>query len=148
MKKYKSGYHTYIKLEDMNDILRSVRDDNIFKGTKNVISQIVHLMMYDELKACKTEDERKAILDIPGDFVVYKRNAPRKVEYFERWANGGLYVTGNKFDCAMHFRHEGMAKGVAEKLGKDWKYMDVGAETLEISHRAYDSIMKILEENG
>ena len=62
----------FVRLTDVCDILRHIRSDYPYDDTKKVVSMIANCMFYDEVMKAKTEEEREAARELPGDFVIYK----------------------------------------------------------------------------
>lgn len=134
MKKYNVMGHEMVKLEDLCYGIRRTRKyiDSLYAhrseaerdGMRKACEDITRFVFIEEIRAAKNDDEIEAILEIPGDFVVYKRGGTRRdFAYFGGYSNHEAAIT-DKASAAMHFAYEGMAEHVAEGLGKDWIVCD------------------------
>ena len=138
MKKYDIMGHQMIKIRDLCHAIRILRNsiERIWSDWPeekkaayyDAYDGVVRRVFLEELKEAKTEEERDAILEMPGDFVVYKVGETRyDIEYFREWDNGKAVITRKPFQC-MYFDYESMAKEVAERLGEGWEVLDASPE--------------------
>lgn len=140
----------WVRLHDVCDILREVKEQKIFDRTEDVIFLISQLMFYDEVMEAETDEERDAARELPGDFIVYKdlgyRNPNgKRLIYFSEFADGeGKAV--DSMDKAMCFEYESKAEEVAKMLGEEWNVVCVGYECGRITKRHMDAIYRILAE--
>jgi len=137
------GYQ-WVRLNDVCDILRNVRKDQVYENTDKIIRQIARLMFFDKVKSAKTEEEREAAMEFPGEFVVckdlgYVNPNGKRLIFFQDFAGGSAHAIDNG-EKAMVFQYESMAAKVAKKLGKDWKVYCVGIEDGRMTKRLLDAI--------
>lgn len=129
----------WVRLHDVCDILRHVANPAIFENTDKVIDMIAHLMFYDEIRQAKTDEEREAAKELPGDFVVCQKLGHvnpngKRVIYFMEFADGeGRAI--DSIEKAMFFEYKSMAEEVAKKLKGDWKVICMGIEDGRIVER-------------
>ncbi len=141
----------FVRLTDVCDILRHIRNDYPFDDTKNVVSMIAHCMFYDEVMKAETDEEREAARELPGDFVIYKDLGYRNPNGETRiWFTGfenkkEARATDDPGDAA-HFKFKSMADHVAEMLGKEWHVLCVGREYKRIERRMQAFIDEILSK--
>lgn len=140
----------WVRLHDVCDILREVSEEPVFENTDKVMMQIAQLMFYDKVQEAKTDEEREAARELPGDFVVlkdlgYRNPNGKRIIYFMEFSEGeGKAI--DSADKAMIFEYKGMADHVAEVLGEGWRSMCVGIESMRISKRVRERLDKILAE--
>lgn len=138
MKKYNIMGYEMVKVRDIRHAIRKLRrgiEQNYqnFDADKRAMvslayNDVVRQIYLEELREAKTPDEIRAILEMPGDFVVYKVGETRyDIEYFREWDNGKAVITRKPFQC-MYFDYESMAQNVAERLGEGWKVLDASPE--------------------
>ena len=142
----------FVRLTDVCDILRHIRSDYPYDDTKKVVSMIANCMFYDEVVKAKTEEEREAARELPGDFVIYKdlgyRNPNGKTRiWFTGFENKKEARATDDAGDAAHFKFRSMADHVAEMLGKDWYVLCVGREHKRIEMRMKAFIDEIISEN-
>ena len=94
MKKYNIMGHEMIKVRDMRYAIRKLRKmvdlsyKNFDKEKRGMVqlayNDVVRQIYLEELQEAKTPEEIEAILEMPGDFVVYKSGETKyDIEYFE-----------------------------------------------------------------
>lgn len=138
MKKYNIMGYEMVKVRDIRHAIRKLRRgiernyQNFDADKRAMVSlaynDVVRQIYLEELREAKTPDEIRAILEMPGDFVVYKVGETRyDIEYFREWDNGKAVITRKPFQC-MYFDYESMAKEVAERLGEGWEVLDASPE--------------------
>lgn len=108
-------------------------------------TDLVRVIYRDELKAAKTPDEIRAILEMPGDFIVAKREGKRDLTYFYMFEDGKPVFSKKPFRV-MHFDYESKAREIAESLGEGWHVVDTDTEEYEENKRLLDAIFGDLEE--
>ena len=150
MQKYDIMGHEMIKVRDIRHAIRKLRkivDDNYknFDEEKRAMIQlayndVVRQIYLEELNAAKSPEEIEAILEMPGEFVVYKKGADKyDITYFEAWDHGKAVITRKPYRC-MYFTYESMAKDVAEKLGEGWAVLDASPE----AHADRERLLNVL----
>lgn len=155
MKKYTIDGKEYIRLSELRHEIRRLRRDipvlykNFDKDHQAMIhlayNDVVKALYREELSKAETPEEIKAILDMPGEFMVV-RSAGKAHEAFIEWHEGSPVV--GSLDVAMIFSYEGMAKGIADKLNKllqwdtEWRVMDVSEESCRDAKRLLEAIFR------
>lgn len=129
----------WIRLNDMCDILRHIEENPVFENTDKVMKQIASLMFYDEIQNAKTDEEREALREFPGEFIVvknlgYKNPNGKSLIFFMEFSEGeGKAV--DDVNKAMVFMYRSMADHVAETLGTGWRTICLGREYGKIMDR-------------
>lgn len=155
MKKYTIDGKEYIRLSELRHEIRRLRRDipvlykNFDKDHQAMIhlayNDVVKALYREELREAKTPDEIKAVLEMPGDFMVV-RSVGKAHEAFVEWHEGSPVV--GSLDAAMIFSYEGMAKSVAEKMNTllkwdtEWRVMDVSEEACADAKRLLEAIFR------
>ena len=158
MKKYNIMGHEMIKVRDMRYAIRKLRKmvdlsyKNFDKEKRGMVqlayNDVVRQIYLEELQEAKTPEEIEAILEMPGDFVVYKSGETKyDIEYFEAWDNGKAVTTRKPYRC-MYFTYESMAKGVAERLGDGWKVLDASPEAHADQKRLLNILLGTTEDEA
>lgn len=101
--------------------------------------------MHAWLEKAKAQREVQEEADEPaGSWMVYKAGSkPREFWYFVEWRKGKPIIG----QCdGMVFTYEGMAKHVAETLGKEWTVVDVSEEACRKAERLLAAIFKHIDE--
>lgn len=134
----------WVRLHDVCDILRTVADEPVFDNTDKVMRQIARLMFHDEIEAAETDEEKEALLEFPGDFLVvkdlgYKNQNGKRFIYFMEFSDGEGKAIDNAAK-AMVFEYKSMADNVAKKLGDGWRSVCVGVEDGRITRRVNERI--------
>lgn len=109
-------------------------------------NDVIKALYYDELRAAKTKEERDAILEMPGDFVVARRAADptvRKLDFFSKWEDKFKPVIGDSKD-ALWFSYESMAENIADRLNEllpdGWRVYDMSEQEAERNKRLLEAI--------
>ena len=147
MDKIRINGYDWIRLHDICDIFRSVQEDATRETKADTFDAIAHLMFYDERKAAKTDEEKEALLEFSGDFVVTRPIdlKKRKFEWFKEWVNGEAVLTTDSAE-AMHFEYKSMAEGIAEHLGDGWKAVCLGVEDGKMTRRLLNALFDAMED--
>ena len=126
----------YVKLTELNELIRDMKR-KASKGTEpgyiepdkdkrmSAMLALNHLgAVLNKLETFAQHEEETD--EEPGSYMVYKPgDNPREYWYFVEWRNGKPIIG----QCdGMIFTYEGMAQNVAERLGNDWKVVDVSPE--------------------
>jgi len=144
-----NGYD-WVRLNDVCDILRFIKENPLIveaeaKIEADTLRRIAMLMFYDERKAAQTDEEKEAALELPGDFIVCKRDEEKKMHYFSEWKDGEAVISDFAKDV-MYFDFESTAGQVANKLGEGWRPLCMGFEYGRISRRLLDTLFEEDEE--
>lgn len=156
MKKYDIMGYEMIKVRDMRYAIRKLRkriDDNYrnFDADQRAMIQlayndVVKQIYLEELQNAESPEEIEAILEMPGDFVIYKKGEDKyDITYFRAWDNGDPVFTRKPFQC-MYFDYESVAKAVAERLGEGWTVLDASPEAHADRKRLLNAIFGATEE--
>lgn len=153
----------YVKLTELNALIRDMKQ-KASAGTEpgymetNPEKRVSAMLALNHLGAVLNKEQTEAKLherlektrqerdeepdEKPGSFMVYKPGSkPKEYWYFVEWRHGKPIIG----QCdGMVFTYEGMAKHVAEKLGNDWKVIDVSPEEC---YKAERLIAAIFGEN-
>ncbi len=144
MKRYDVMGSEMIKVDELKNIIRHIRKDANWmykdspKTALRVADDIVRQVYLDEIKAAKTQEEKDAILEMTGDFVL-SIGTGRKRKFFAGFDNG--VTVEERIDKAMFFSYESKAKEIAEQLDGEWDVLDVSKEEHEYCKRLMDVIM-------
>lgn len=151
MKKYNVMGYEMVKLTDLCYGLRKTRKgiDSLYgrkseaekAGMRKAVENMARFVFAEEIRNAKDDDEIRAILEIKGDFVVYKAVDRRRrvFQYFEGYRDHEAVIT-DKASRAMHFAYEGMAEHVAEKIGDGWIVLDTCQAAYEDMERLLHAI--------
>lgn len=155
MKKYDIMGHEMVEVRSIRHAVRrlrktiGVRYSHLDKEQQAIVhsayTDLVRAIYRDELKAAKTPDEIRAILEMPGDFIVAKREGKRDLTCFYMFEDGKP-VLSKKLYLAMHFDYESKAREIAESLGEGWHVVDTDPEEYEGNKRFLDAIFGDLKE--
>lgn len=150
MKKYNINGTEYVTVKELRHVIRMLRRliptayQRFDKDHQSMVhlayNDVVRQLYLDELKAAKTPEEHEAILEMPGEFMVYKPGANNhRVDYqvFVEWRDGEP-VTAH--DGGMIFGYESKAREIAERLGDGWTVIDVSQEAYEDAKRLLSAI--------
>lgn len=150
MKKYNIMGHEMVKVSELRHAIRRLRKDvdtlyaNFDEDHRAMVqlayNDIVRALYREELKAAKSPDEIEAILEMPGDFLVIKREGKRDLSYFAQWNGPGKAEITKRASGAMHFDYESMAEKIAERLGDGWRVFDNSPEDYEYHKRLLEAI--------
>ena len=149
MQKYDVMGHEMVKVRDIRHAIRKLRKGikvtykNFDKEKQAMVhlayNDVVRQLYQEELKAAKTPEEIKAVLEMPGDFIVYKRDGKKKFAFFEAWDSGKAVITDRPYRC-MTFDYESKAEEVAESLGEGWMVLDASPEAHRDTVRLWRAI--------
>ncbi|MBQ2001867.1 MAG: hypothetical protein II240_01035 [Bacteroidaceae bacterium] len=142
MKKYNVMGYEMVKVRDLRHTVRKLRRTvkeryNMFDAEKQAMihlayNDIVKQLYLEEFNKAKTPDEIRAVLEMPGDFVVYRPGKDRyDYTYFAGWDENGEAITTKKGFVCMFFEYESKAQEIAEQLGEPWKVLDASPEEQE-----------------
>lgn len=141
---------TMFKLSSLGYSIRKARDvagiiykdkEKELEAANYILDYIVKEVYRDELNAAKTDEEKEAVvLEIPGDFLIYKKGEGKhNVIYFQEFVDGKPVVTWSAV-CSMKFDYYSKAEQIAEELGDGWHVLDTCAEAHEDKKRLLDAI--------
>ena len=157
MKKYDIMGNEMIKVRDMRHAIRKLRKmiDVNYKNFDEEKKAMVHLAYNDvvrqlyleELKTAKIPEEIEAILEMPGDFIVYRKGENKyDIEYFSEWDHGEAIITRKPHRC-MYFDYESKAKETADRLGDGWEVFDASPEAHEERKRLLNVLFGTTEDD-
>ena len=150
MHKYDVMGHTMFKLSSLGYSIRKARDvagiiytdkEKELAAANYMLDYIVKEVYRDELNAAKTDEEKEAVvLEIPGDFLIYKKGEGKHdVLYFQEFINGQPVLTRSA-TRSMKFDYYSTATQIAAELGEGWIVMDMCSEAHEDAKRLLDAI--------
>lgn len=156
MQKYNIMGWEMVKVDDLKHAIRVLRKwtrENQFNYTEEMkaaalyaYDDMVRQLYRDELRGVESPEEIAAILEMTGDFIVYKRENDKRVfSYFSEWDNGRAIITNRASKC-MHFDYESKAEEVAERLGEGWVVHDTCDAEYEDNKRMLKAIFGETEE--
>lgn len=136
MKKYNVMGYEMVKVQDLRHTVRKLRRTvkeryNMFDAEKQAMihlayNDIVKQLYLEEFNKAKTPDEIRAVLEMPGDFVVYKKGEGKHdFSYVIGLGSSGKPVIGVNSDLALRFPYESEAKKVAKDIGEGWEVIDL-----------------------
>ena len=150
MKKYNIMGFEMAKMDDVKWCVRKARksidtfgrdkSDEAVKFARFILECAVRQMFIDEIRAAKTDEERTAILEMTGDFIVVNvegKGKDRIIRYFGRFEDDTAIVEKMPYR-AMHFDYESKAEEVAEYLGENWSVVDLNPQEYETNKRMID----------
>ena len=150
MKKYNVKGYEMVKVSALRYEIRRLRKsidifyanfDEDHKAMVNLAyNDIVRALYREELKEAKSPEEIKAILEMPGDFLVIKVEGKKDISYFAEWIEKGKAGITKDARQAMHFDYESKAEEIAERLGEGWRVFDNSSEDYEYHKRLLDAI--------
>lgn len=158
MKKYDIMGNEMIKVRDMRYAIRKLRK-NVETAYKNfdeekramvhlAYSDVVRQIYLEELKKADSPEEIRAILEMPGDFIVYRKGENKyDIEYFSEWDHGEAIITRKPHRC-MYFDYESKAKETAERLGDGWEVLDASPEAHEERQRLLNVLFGTTEDDA
>lgn len=141
---------TMFKLSSLGYSIRKARDvagiiykdnEKELEAANYILDYIVKEVYRDELNAAKTDEEKEAVvLEIPGDFLIYKKGEGKNnILYFQEFMDGQPLFSRSAV-CAMKFDYYSKAVQVAAELGEGWTVMDMCSEAHEDAKRLLDAI--------
>ena len=149
MRKHKVLGHTMIMLKDLGFAISEARkaamydDRERLEAYNKALDYIVREVYADELYNAKTDEEKEAVvLEIPGDFYVYKPGKGKLSQMFARWEGKGNPVLTDLSSKAMIFSYESMAQEVAKELGEGWMVCNACAAANEKARRLLKAIFE------
>ena len=114
--------------EDVENVLKKA--EQATQDAQNAIDRVRELT--EKIVSGDSEDDGN------GYYVVCRHGkTPQDTLMFREWSNG-IAVVGR--DAPMYFAFRGMAQKVAEKLGDDWRVMDMSPEACERTQRLMNAI--------
>lgn len=157
MQKFKINGEDYIKVRSLREEIRYRRRNiHLFYANFSADQQamvhlayndIIKILYREELKAAKTPEEHEAILEMPGDFLVLKKEGKGKtLKFFAGWENGEPTFAPNA-TCALWFDYESKAEEIMEALNeKDcgWSVLDMSPE----AHARRQELLKAIFEGA
>lgn len=149
MHKYDVMGYSMVKLSSLGYAIRKGREfaEMFYTGEQleaanRALDHIVRQVYIDELRMAKTDEEKDAVvLEIPGDFMVYRVTDAKKhkMDFFKEFDEGRPVVTWSAAR-AMKFDYESKAKEVAETLGEGWEVWDLCSDAHEDTQHLLDVI--------
>ena len=148
MKKTMIDGEFYVKLKDLRYAIRHLRrmipanyrnfDEDHRAMVHLAYGDITKALYREELEKAHTPEEIRAVLEMPGDWMVVKRAGKREYLAFVEWSNGVAVV--QRQGGGMVFTYRSKAEEIAEKLGEGWKVIDVSKEAAEADKRLLKAI--------
>lgn len=162
MKKYNIFGTEVVKLSELKYELRRIRrdwprilaeNDNLDRETiaTQAINCVVRSLFREEFVQAKTNEERKHIIEMPGEFIVCKSNKGGTLTFFSGIDNDNRPIYTDKEDEVLRFEYESQAEETAEALrkdGGDWTAIDMSDEEGEFCNRFFRVISKYLKEEA
>lgn len=155
MEKYNIFGNEVVKVSDLRHAIRRLRKGietnyrNFDKEKQAMVhlayNDIVRQIYLEELKAAESPDEIRAILEMPGDFMVVNRVGKHDMLFFAKREDDKPLIT-RYAPRGMHFDYESKAKEIAEwmnenvKTKTEWRAVDVSAEEYEDNKRLLSAI--------
>jgi len=156
MKKININGQDYVKLRSLREEIRFLRKniDVLYQNFDEDHRAMVHLAYNDivralyreELRAARTPEEHKAILEMPGEFIVCRmigEKKSHKLEVFSEWCSGSPVIS----DCgeeALVFSYESKAQETVDYLlehnGEGWHVLDISPEENDRRKRFWKAI--------
>ena len=151
MKKVRINGRDYVRVSELRHVIRRLRKNNdvlyrnFDKGQRAMVqlgyNDVIRALYAEELAKAKTPDEIRAILDMPGDFVVCSKPAGSKiVRCFKEWRDGEAVI--GTAEEAMVFTYESKAEEIAERLGEGWTVIDASEEALDDARKLIEAIFR------
>ena len=148
MKKITINGTQFIKVRELREELRFLRkniklfygsfDEDQRKLVGRAYDDVIRALYREELHDAKDQDERDAIMEMPGEFMVIRRTGKKQYEAFKEFVDHKPVI--GKLDEGMIFSYESMAQHVAEQLGEGWYASDVSPEEYERTKRLLATI--------
>lgn len=156
MQKYNIMGFEMVKVDDLKHAIRVLRKqmkENWFNysdeqktAALSAYDDVVRQLYREELRGVESPEERAAILEMAGDFIVCKRDDDKRgISYFSEWYNGEAIITNRAPKC-MHFDYESKAEEVAERLGEGWVVHDTSEAEYENNKRMLKALLGETEE--
>lgn len=154
MKKLNINGKDYIKLETLREEIRHLRKDipllygRFSKEEQAVVhlayNDIIKVLYREELSKAKTPEDVEAIMEMPGDYIVFTSigtKKDRKYIYFAGFDKKEPTFTESK-DEALWFDYESMAENIKNALKE--KY-GIEAIVMDMSDVAYERNQRLLK---
>lgn len=150
MKKYRINGSEMVKVSELRHeikkLLKSIETNyrNFDKDHQAMVrlayNDIVKVLYREELANAKTPDEIRAILEMPGEYVVYRTSDenPKEHDFFIEWQDGKPIVGSG--ELAMVFTYESKAEEIAERLGNGFRVLDISKESIEESRKLLSAL--------
>lgn len=156
MKKININGKDYIKLETLREEIRHLRKDipllygRFSKEEQAMVhlayNDIIKVLYREELSKAKTPEDVEAIMEMPGDYIVFTSigmKKDRKYIYFAGFDKKEPTFSESK-DDALWFSYESMAENIKntlkEKYGIDAIVMDMSDVAIERNKRLLKAI--------
>lgn len=146
MKRYNIDGIELVKLNDIKEIIRSARKDATTwcpdpESGVAACNMIVRRIFIDDIKRANNQEEIDAILEMTGDFIVFRKGENKyDIKYFSGWYDGKATFS-NRISRSVHFDYESKAEEIAEELKKrtsdEWGVCNM-------SHQAYEDNKRLL----
>lgn len=154
MKKLNINGKDYIKLETLREEIRHLRKDipllyGRFSEEEQAMvhlayNDIIKVLYREELSKAKTPEDVEAIMEMPGDYLVFTSigmKKDRKYIYFAGFYKKEPTFTESK-DDALWFSYESMAENITNTLKE--KY-GIKAIVMDMSDVAYERNQRLLK---
>ena len=148
MKKTMIDGEFYVKLKDLRYAIRHLRrmipanyrnfDEDHRALVHLAYGDITKALYREELEKAHTPEEIRAVLEMPGDWMVVKRTGKREYLTFVEWSNGVAVV--QRQGRGTVFTYKSKAEEIAERLGEGWHAIDVSKEAAEADKRLLKAI--------
>ena len=141
----------YVRLDELDYALRTLKKYCVYstslerRAAEEAYNDVIRWIYREEYKAAKTDEEREAILSIPGSFIVYRKYG-EMFEYFSEFADGHNPLFTFHADDATVFTYEEGAEGVASQLGPEWQVLDLNPVAAEEAKRLLNALFNNTEE--
>lgn len=158
MKKININGTEYTPVGEIKYVLRTLRkevanrypeaDEGQRKLILSAYDNVIRMLYRKELRAAKSDLERDMIMEMPGDFVVYKRGSSKRENFFfTGWDNGEPIISSNA-DNVMFFDYESKAEETRERLGEGWKVMDASTESAAAANEMLEFLFSDKYDDG
>lgn len=155
MKRYNIDGIEFVKLNDIKEIIRSARKDAAKwchdpESGIAACNMVVRRIFIDDIKRANNQDEINAILEMTGDFIVFRKDESKyDIEYFSGWYDGEATFS-DRASRSMHFDYESKADEIAEELkkrtGDEWSVCNMSQQAYEDKQRLLTAIFGPDEE--
>lgn len=140
----------YISIKNLWIALDSVKElTDLWMKNKNPIEAafdaVIHHVWAEELRNCKTDEDRAYYLTEPGDYIVFKGRKKGEFQYFKEFSEKKAVLTDDE-QQAMRFNYRDMAEGVAAGLGEGWDTIDMSPEARYELRRKKENLFRLLDE--
>ena len=154
MKKITINGKPYISIKNLWIALNSAKKlaDLCMKQEKPInaaVDFVIHHIWAEELRKCKSEEERAFYLEEPGDYIVFKatkKDGPKyDFQYFKEYSEKQAELTDDE-QQAMRFNYRGMAESVAAEMGEGWDTVDLSPEAQYEMQRKKENLLRFINE--